>query len=66
MKKNVISIEGVMSKINEDYTSQQECDDLIDDILKLIEDRGFAFGGNYFLITEEKYIKGLEEDENPN
>ena len=56
-KKICIHLDGVIYKRNQSEFSEQEMDDLIDEIIGIIDKRKYTFGGGYALYTEDQYFK---------
>ncbi|MDB4299642.1 hypothetical protein N9928_01175 [bacterium] len=48
----LIDINGVVSKQDNSVISEQECSEIMDSFLEILEDKGYCYSGGYFLTDE--------------
>lgn len=60
MSKNVIQINGVISKVDNSEINEEMLQFIQDKILMMLDEQGFMFGGSWKHQSEEDYMKDLE------
>ena len=60
--KTLIEITGCITKDNESEFTEYDENQFFDDFIDLIESKGWSFGGSITAMSEEDYLKVLNDD----